>query len=1608
MKKRIVSFLLALVMAVSLLPVQVFAEVVENMATPEETIVVEPKVQTTEEAKDENGNTQAEISTFATDAWNVTFSTDAGEVISVVYDEGGESCTIVVPEAAKSLLVKAERIAYIVNSGYDSAVTTDDWGAENDVGVDKWEAASYNADDGTFTIPLADAIDPSTEYAYIGDSNYNELYLYVKVKGKVPPTTTTGGHIYESRYLSAGDAYSIDLSGKFVAEDNRPLTYKYSLNTTDGPYTSLEGSTYSGTYDGKSFSIYFQANDGKADSTRFYCVSVLTKSDTTRLAAAIENAPQDDGTYYTADDRYNGKTTSKKGFWSDYQTALTAAKAANTETARQTEIDNALKKLTDAIANLISTTQVNATALYEARNSYTKTADGYRYSGDGKERKQKDYSEARWSALEAALTGAENELTKLFQNGEATPYNSSTGEAAANVQNAVQALIDAENGLLDNTTLSVMQKDVTIAKMVDKLFTAAEQGNYTADSWQAFSEARTKAHEVLAGFTTADAVKDKAAYEAIINACRSYHKYAYRLTESGTIHVEVTVIDNLGTMYPNCALKDGKTANFHGEVALTDGAHGIADLGDQFNWASDINANKPDKDFAEAYIFYINDVLLYGICENINGRNVVFGRKDTGSEGNNEKVKLRDDDKVTIMRVVQPVGSYYGWTSNAAYEDMLPYLLKDRITTGGGKLTAVEGTPVTLNVVTRPPMLESLDVAETPAKGREIAVFGPQNEDGTYPAPVRAGVYTNGNGNAEVTFYAPGTYVVTAFDPAENVKGSKYPSLTGGAFATVTVSAIEGSALDAVRAEYLQKVAEAQAEHSEERMGKLYEAGQDACAAAKEAITAASSMQEIREAYGTMTAALEKLLEEAEGGFTAESFRKILSAFPTAAELKNGATYPDSLTDLVTALKTMYAAATPYQYKRLTPSDVAQYEAIMEAYGEDGSTLPAAGTATVTLQYQLPEGDTTADVLKISRFSVYMRLDGVVDQINEAETKNYASYLVKWNKAFNKAGSGWQGTSIIPGKHFPGWAVEVNDSYKGQYTITKCLLNGEDITGYGTLDGSSCSQSIPYELWLKLKTGSNVVTFVVERKTADIDSARNAALSRLETLHNTLGAKSDQAYRDGKAAINAAATAAAVESAYQNAVKEMKKAANNYGTVYVTVENTTFHKKDWGDKEYWEGRPVIKEPVTLTADSTMMSCVKEALEANGYSQTGAESGYISSITVNRKPLAEFNGGPDSGWMGVINDWFTNEGFGKFTVANGKLADGDEICIMYTRKGWGADLGGSWYNSDTTLKTLDIEGGKLLTEFASGEAGNSYEYTLLINGNSADLKLTPTASNKNYLTKIFLNEKVTDNTEGLSFYKRTQSIPVKSGDTIYIGCGEYAWPCMNNQGDEAREYTGTWYVLRVVNINAGADVVKDMIAALPDASNVKYENYQKYVDAVAAARAAYDALSESEQKKVDTKKLEKLEKTIAEFQAIDELKDMLDKLPDSGKLTIKDRSAVEAAQKIYDKLTQEQRDNLTFAQIEKLQKLSERMAELIKQNPDPTPTDPDDNNNDNKPNRDHHRRGATANSTSDTKTNGKDVKSGNTGDAGITLYLGMGLVAILAGAAVVARKRKENE
>ena len=587
---------------------------------------------------------------------------------------------------------------------------------------------------------------------------------------------------------------------------------------------------------------------------------------------------------------------------------------------------------------------------------------------------------------------------------------------------------------------------------------------------------------------------------------------------------------------------------------------------------------------------------------------------------------------------------------------------------------------------------------------------------------------------------------------------------------------------------------------------------------------------------------------------------------------------------------------------------------------------------------------------------------------------------------------------------------------------------------------TQCNQVVP-DTFLRLTTGFDDVTITVTWAPVNADSneaiaaAKTAAkadlaaeLAKYSSLFNKNYANIKAAYDKGVAAIDKAATLAEITKAKASALSNMKLAASGgyygaeikgwsqgdpfdageqVGTVTVSVANFTYddgyYYRPAGETPF-----LYKENYPLGKNDTVMTVILRALHEEGYTWNGSTGNdknkgedygitYLSSVskTENGKTytLGEFDGGGQSGWMGTLNDWFTNLSFAEFSVAGGKLGDGDYISIQYTTDGLGADLGGTWDNSDTTLKALEIEGGTLVSKFVPGEAGGTYEYTLAIDSDAAEVRLTPTASNKNFLTKIFLNNKVTDNTEGASFYKRTQYIPVTSGDVIYVGCGERAWPSMNNQEGNTQSNDGTWYALRVVNVKGDAGAVNDMIDALPSASAVKYSSYQQFVDAVAAARTVYDTLDDAAKKAVDPAKLaklEELEKTIEGFQAIDDVKDKLDKLPNAGGLTIDDQEAVKAAQEAYDKLTDEQKEYLSFAQSDKMKDLTSRMDEIIKENPTPTPT-PGGNGGSKKP----------------SQSTGKDVKSGNTGDAGITLYLGMGLVAVLAGAVIVIRKRKEN-
>ena len=217
--------------------------------------------------------------------------------------------------------------------------------------------------------------------------------------------------------------------------------------------------------------------------------------------------------------------------------------------------------------------------------------------------------------------------------------------------------------------------------------------------------------------------------------------------------------------------------------------------------------------------------------------------------------------------------------------------------------------------------------------------------------------------------------------------------------------------------------------------------------------------------------------------------------------------------------------------------------------------------------------------------------------------------------------------------------------------------------------------------------------------------------------------------------------------------------AENLGTVHVIVENNTFTKPYTyeGDTEAhvpaWKGK-IVDRNVAITPGATMMSCIVAALELDGYTAKGAEDGYISDITKGGKSLGEFDGGSGSGWMGTLNDWFTNKGFANFAVANG-----DEIRVMYTCN-YGVDIGGdSSTMDDTSLTALSFSSGKLTPAFSSGTT----EYTLSL-PDASDVTVSASAANKQ--NQVYLSV-------GDTSYRRTAAIPLKNGDQLTIRCGDAA-------------------------------------------------------------------------------------------------------------------------------------------------------------------------------------------------------------------------------------------
>ena len=1479
MKKRIVSFLLALVMAVSLLPVSAFA--------------VDGAYNVAEDTAVQQGEYNAPVMQAATGEYAITLSklTTSGTVQYT--DETTYPVYYVQIDGNKYKSMFITPNEKITVNGKKKTFPTKIFACDTD-DAEKSTSASHSK-----------PYDPEDKWFQLGASYYDSYKDKIELSEKIPE----GGASILWR-----------------------LTY--GLGSAKSPYTTHAFLLV--TWTGSSGEVNKDA-----------------------LNAAIKSAPDtvSDTVYYHENDKFNGKTSSTNGFWKDMCTALnTAASVANDKYASEDAVKAATDNLAAAIANLIPADRANTTVLYEAlRSKYYESS----------------YTAKSWAIYKPVLDKAEALMATMF-DAEGNPTDANKAAANESIETMAAELETARKALdprisSDNTdSLTRVKLNMEAIQYLVKKYDPDTLTGYTAESIETLRQARTAAMDLAGSIDLNDVGQGED--NQLVSALRELRKAVYGLTTTSAaqIKVNVSVLD-ANDIYAGYT---GELAQLHNPNTYT-AAMTLAANASAYDLLNGKSLLKNPNSAAEALVF-LNRELVYGnIGSTYNDLNTVREYSAFGA------IKLHDKDELTIVWIYPKQVEYSSQTGTypAYLMDIPDYF---RYSTVSAPVEVEAGKPFSISV-TSEAALPFHSAAGTRAVTGAAVYRSDAAESAEAAATGYVGVntyaVTDESGKATLTLYNEGYVLLNAF--RTDTDEARY---TVGASVLVHVTAASDlDAVKQQLREKLDAVYNDEQHPESVFTAENWQKVQDAYNTALAAIDAAKTSGAAGDAQQKAIQTIKRLQNNADNSnrLNLEKFRRLLAQLPDDVT-KLDAAATDTVAQLKTCYEAMTAyqrgqltGREQKKYDAIANAELAPAVSRKLTFRQDYSKVPAADQAALADMIAYLQNNTRADDkytpeiggnMQAQLFSFNTTRSAnygtAYDRITEAAslTQNivacvnpdYAAYLLCRDAAISAGkkdgpgvitGTGWHisdasMTMYVPDENSSNttrvlghMTYTVNGT---QYAVKSVTVSGletdttsrnatfYDTSNYRGRFTTQCNQVIP-DTFLQMTTGFDDVTVTVTWAPVggDTQAAKATAISRLNTVKNGLTGDGVQAaYDAGVKAIQAAATAAEVDKAYQAAVVAMRKAAD-YGKVQVIVENTTFTEDMWPNgKKFWDG-VAVDEEVALTADSTMMSCIVAALKENGYTQVGADSNYISSITVGDQPLGQFDGGDQSGWMGTLNDWFTNFGFQEFTVENGSLSNGDVIRIMYTREGLGADLGGTWDNSDTTIKALEIQGGKLLTRFAPGEAGNTYEYTLAIDGESADLKLTPTAANKNYLTKIFLNEKVTSDEEGGSFFKRTQMIPVAAGDTIYVGCGEYAWPSMNKQETEAREYQGTWYVLHVVNASAGASYVDDLIDALPAASDVSYDNYQQYGDAAAVARKAYEDLDKAEQGKVDASKLEKLEDAIKGFRAIDDVRAQIDALPDADRLTTAEREAAKSAQKAYNALTAEQRDYLTGAQLEKI-------------------------------------------------------------------------------------------
>lgn len=1422
--------------------------------------------------------------------------------------------------------------------------------------------------------------------------------------------------------LSAQDAFSLqNSSGKALTKNlysylNTRATKTWALNTPTGisefesgisvTAEALTEKGYTGFTSGCTY--YYLAF--KPSTTAFAVLiqvskgTPATKDEIKSLSELVDSIDKNAENWYQSNDRYNGSvaiTNENDGFWNQLKAENGAYQKAkqllDSDAITREQIQSILPDLQKAVANLIPTTEVNATVLYEAVQDSNGKSDS-------------QYTAATWAPFAEAKAAAETMLADLYDadTRKATERNwgpkheGTPGDDAITqdkVDAAATALTQAQGNLCLASIYGQAQDTVAlVSKLLPKLIaqaSSAAEADYTAESWASFQTALTAANTATVPTLTGTSA-DKtavAAYQKIYDDLYDAYYYGLVTADEFTVRFEVADADN--------ARKDTPATGVLETVKMDAGSK-------LFNLTGKYAVTKD----AYYYAVMVNGVLVSKsyLSEKIS---------DTPLRAGNPI--LHPNDEVCFIPTMKPqssLGATLG-TVNAAPWQYLDWVKRSNFK-ADADITAEAGKAFTVSVEEAYAYLGTYTGSKTPASGMTLFLSEPQTERGGKVTTTKlsadgAAIVTDANGSASLTVYREGWYLLQAYDLTEDEIGNQpnytdewskgtYHSVNSGASVWVHITASSNPA--AVKTALQNKLDQVYQAYPESYFRpETWTALKNAYTTGKNGISSAASTGDAYDAQQTAIIAIRKLQDDttAENEKNLKTFRTLLHQLPDDVTLITSSVKPT-----VDALLSCYNGMSSYQRSQITGEELEKYNAIAAAAG---GKLPTEQNYTLTLKI---EGKTSEDTAALNDMATYFRenpakqdavggasrqgpalmpgfafhsyKNGITSTVTEAapltqirlpiDVDYMAYYYVRDAENHTISGNGWEikdgGLSLSDYANLT-YSVDGDLTVKINsvpYEIKSIRYQGIETRNvstdaYTTMDYSTYLGKDKDSVNMRFADAYSTFTMPYKNVTVTITwgpvatdaeklaTAKANAISVVDAAYNDYLSDPSQYDDAGKAALKAARdtfkkameaddlTIEAVNAAKSKALADMaavpKKDAQpvtgkcSYdsgtiiGTVSVSVENTTFTGGDLTGT-------IVSGQYQLGQNDSVLTMVLKALEMNEYSWNGlspitsdsyrteVNGNYISSITSkDGKTLAEFSGGKQSGWMCTLNDWFVNEGIGAFTVENNKLKDGDVIRFMYTTTGLGEDLGGSWDNTDTSLKALSATGGDLSPTFAGGTT----DYVLVLpaneNSTTANVKVFYTAANKNYQARMYLNTYL-DETQR---YKSGDFIPVTQGDVLYIGIGETAWPTMNTYDYTGKATVPTKYTIQVIRSGSASDAAA-MIEELPEVGQITLADAK----AVRTAGGLYDSLKQSEKDDIDpalVTKLEKCREKITDLEAANVVSQLLQSLP--SKLTIKDKETVHSANDAYNALTPAQKKYLTPYEESKLAAAVSEMSKI---------------------------------------------------------------------------------